>query len=68
MIERGQLTREQGERVISEWKERGKQEQENLSEKLSEEFNKLLGKMPVVSREDFDALKARVEELERKLG
>ncbi len=67
LIERGQLTREQGEKVIAEWKDRGQQEQENLSERLSEEFQKVLGKLPVVSREEFNTLATRVEELEKKL-
>ena len=66
LIEKGQLTKEQGEKVISEWKDRGQQESENLSEKLSDEMNKLLGKLPVVSRDEFTALSQRVADLEKK--
>ena len=67
LIEKGQLSREQGEKVISEWVERGKGEQEKLSGKFTEELESFMKKLPVVTREEFDALKARVDTLQARL-
>ncbi|MFQ5655563.1 MAG: phasin family protein [Planctomycetota bacterium] len=66
LVDRGELTREQGEKVISEWVERGKDEHDALSGRLSTEMQKVLGKLSIITREEFDKLVARVEELERK--
>lgn len=65
LIEKGQLTKDQGEKVISEWVERGKEEREKISEKVEGEVQNIVQKLPVVSREEFDALAARVEALEK---
>ena len=66
MIEKGELTREQGEQVISEWVQRGQSEQEEFSRKMSDEVNKVLSKLSLVPREEYEELVRRVEELERK--
>ncbi len=68
MVDKGELTREQGERVIGGWVERGKEEQANLSSRVSEEMQKVVVKLSLVTRADYDALAARVEELEKHLG
>ena len=65
LIEKGQLTKDQGEKVISEWVERGQEEREKISEKVEGEFKNLISKLPVISREEFEALAARVEKLEK---
>ncbi len=68
LIERGQLSREQGEKVISEWVDRGKEEQERVTDRVGEELKNAISKLPVVMRDEFQALEARVEELEQKLA
>ena len=68
LIERGQLSREQGEKVISEWVDRGKSEQENLSSKFTQEFESFIKKLPVVSRQEFEELEARVVASEARLA
>ena len=68
LIEKGQLTKEQGEKVISEWVQRGTEEREKISERVEGEVKKLIGKLPMISREEFDALAVRVEKLEKDSG
>ncbi len=68
MIDRGDLTREQGEKVLSEWVKRGEEEESRIGDRLSEQFQSLMNYLQVVRREDFDALEARVEALEKKLN
>jgi polyhydroxyalkanoate synthesis regulator phasin len=68
MVEKGELTREQGEKVIGGWVERGKEEQAGLSTRISEELQKLVTKLHLVTREDLERLTARVAELEKRAG
>lgn len=68
LIEKGELTRTQGEKVIAEWVERGKEEQEKIGARISAELSRVLGKLSLVSREEYDALVRRVEILEQKLS
>lgn len=68
LISRGDLTREQGEKVLAEWMERGKDDKEKVLDKLSGESKKMMEKMGLVSKTDFEALQARVDELEQKLS
>ena len=64
LVEKGELSREQGEKVLSEWIERGQEEQEMLGNRVSSQLQNLLSKLSLVNREEFDALRARVESLE----
>ena len=68
LIDKGELTQEQGESVLKDWVERGKEEQDNVSSKISEETQKLIRKLNLVTREDYDLLVARVDELEKRAG
>ncbi len=67
LIEKGELTRAQGEKVLSEWIERGKGEQEKIAQRISTEMQKVLSKLSLVSRDDYEALVERVERLEQRL-
>ena len=68
LIAKGDLTREQGEKVLGEWVERGKDEQEKIGDRVSTELKRLLTKLSLVPRDEFDELKARVERLEGSGG
>lgn len=68
LVDKGDLTREQAEKVIASWVERGKSEQDDVSAKVGEEARKVVNKLHLVTREDLDALTARVEELEKRVG
>lgn len=68
LIARGELTREQGEKVVSDWVERGRDERDQLSERLHAEVTKLVERVGAVSRQEFEALRTRVAELEKRLA
>ncbi|MEE8142581.1 MAG: hypothetical protein V3T77_05735 [Planctomycetota bacterium] len=68
MVEKGELSREQGEKVLSEWIDRGKDEQEKLGERVSGEMQRLFTKLSLVTQDEFKKLVTRVERLERMAG
>lgn len=74
LVEDGTISREQAEAVLQAWKSStaGEQESESDSSKpsknLSDELLERLQKVRPISREEFDQLIARVEELERRVG
>ncbi len=68
LIDKGDLTREQGENVISEWVAKGEEEKDNVSSRVNQEIQKVLQKLQLVTREDFDALADRVSKLEGAEG
>ena len=68
LVEKGELTREQGESVLQGWVERGKEEQESAQTKIADEIQKVMGKLNLVTREELDAVIARVEALEKPGG
>lgn len=61
LVARGKISREEAATTVKEMSQRGKEERAKLQEKLKGAFAKL--RLP--SREEFDALKARVDELEK---
>lgn len=66
MVDKGDLTREQGEKVISEWIKRGEDEHSRVGERVTEEIEKVLNHLRVVTRDEFDALEKRIAELEQR--
>ena len=68
LIDSGELTREQGEKVVDEWVDRGREEQGKIADRVSAEIQKVVEKLALVSRDEYDQLQARVKELESKLG
>jgi polyhydroxyalkanoate synthesis regulator phasin len=68
LIERGELTREQGARLMESVIAKGEKERQDLSGRLSREFQRWLGRTPFVSREEHRDLERRVRALEVKLA
>lgn len=66
LVDRGELTREQGERILSEWLARGQEEKDKLSARVTDEGQKLREKLGLVSRAEHEALLRRVEVLEAR--
>lgn len=64
LVARGKMSREEAASTVKEMSQRGKEERARLQEKLKSAFAKL--KLP--SCEEFEALKARVDELEKALA
>ena len=67
MVRGGQLTREQGAKVLQELVARGEKAQGDLG-KVTSDLAQRIAKWQPVMRGDFDELKARVEALEQRLG
>ncbi len=67
MVRGGQLTRDQGAKVFQELVTRGEKAQGDLGKATSDVAHKIAKWQPVM-RGDFEALTARVEALERRLG
>lgn len=67
MVRGGHITREQGTKVFQELVSRGEKAQSDLGKVTSDVAQKIAKWQPVM-RGDFDALSARVDTLERRLG
>jgi polyhydroxyalkanoate synthesis regulator phasin len=64
LVERGEITRDQGKRLFDHLAERGDAESQGLVERWMGELQALLGRSPVVSRSEFRSLAERVSALE----
>jgi polyhydroxyalkanoate synthesis regulator phasin len=62
----GELTEEQGRKILEALLQRGRKEKEDVSERIGREFQKFADHLPLVSRSEFRELAARVERLERQ--
>jgi len=67
LVERGEITQEQGKQVIEEWLSRERGDSGVTVGKVGEELTKVLNRLRVVGREEYESLVARVEELERRI-
>ncbi len=66
LVERGELTREQGVTVLKHLLQCGDIEGRRLADKLYREFERLLGHGPLATRRDLKSLDERVKELESR--
>lgn len=64
LIAQGELSREQGEKVLDEWVKKGEEEQTKVGGKVQDEIQKVISRLQLITRDDFDQLVARVEKLE----
>ncbi len=68
LVKKGELTREQGYRVVTLLVEKGKEGSRDVSEKLSHEIQALIQRTPFVSRRELQDLERRVTALEGRAG
>jgi polyhydroxyalkanoate synthesis regulator phasin len=68
LVDKGELTKEQGKKLVDSFVEKGKKGAQALPEKMGREVTRLLEKSPVVSRQEFRALQERVRQLEARLA
>lgn len=68
LVKRGELSREQGDRVVTLLAEKGRDGSREVSEKLSHEVQSLIQKTPFVSRTELEELQNRVAALESRLA
>lgn len=64
LVERGELTREQGVTVLKHLLQCGDAEGRRLADKFYREFERLLGRGPLATRRDLRGLEERVRNLE----
>ncbi len=64
LVKKGELSREQGDRVVNVLAEKGKEGSREVSDKLSHEISALIQRTPFVSRTEFLGLESRVTALE----
>jgi polyhydroxyalkanoate synthesis regulator phasin len=67
LVERGKLTREEAAEMSDKIVSEGKAETEKARVEASKLFNEMLHRANVVTKEQYDALAARVTELEGRL-
>ncbi|NJC88660.1 MAG: phasin superfamily protein [Desulfuromonas sp.] len=61
------VTEEEGKAFLGKVQDMAKQNQEKLESLAQEEIKKACGRMGVVTQEEFDKLKKKVAQLEKKL-
>ena len=66
LVERGELSAEQGKNVLGELIERGRAQSGELSERIDDVIEKALGKVTFVTSAKWAELEARVAKLEGK--
>ena len=68
LVKKGELSREQGDRVVNVLAEKGKDGSREVSDRLSHEIQALIQRTPFVSRTEFLDLESRVAALESGSG
>ena len=63
---KGEVSCEEGKKLAQELIEKTRHHSQELRKTIGEEFDKLIGKIKLVSRDDFEQLKRRLDELEKK--
>ena len=66
-IEKGELTEEEGKKLIREILEKGKKNVKEMEEKIATEVSKLLKKANLATREEIDKLSEKVDKLSEKI-
>ncbi len=67
-VKRGELTAEQGKKLVEDLLQRSQSEGKALSDRIAHEVLQVLEKSPFASRRDMGRLEERVRALESKLG
>ncbi|WP_163971430.1 phasin family protein [Oceanobacillus halotolerans] len=67
LVERGELSKQESKEFFNELLEKGKETQKQVDEKIQHKLNQLLDEANLATKEEVDALKERVEELEKQL-
>ncbi len=65
---KGDLSEEEGQKVMTEWRERVALNQREVKELVDKAVQDTLKNVGAPSREEFDGLAARLEKLESRLG
>lgn len=67
LVKRGELKREEVKSFIEQLLEKGREQQAQLQDALTKEFNRLRHEWGLATKADLAALEARIKHLEEKL-
>ncbi|MGE5390044.1 MAG: phasin family protein [Deltaproteobacteria bacterium] len=68
MIAKGETSREEAKQFIEDAIKKGEEERKEMRNMVRDEFNEMRNEFSFVRKSDYDALEARVKELEEKLA
>ena len=68
LVERGELTAEQGKKVVDELVERGKKDSAEIGKRIDQGVRSALERITVITKPEFEKLRARVAEVEAKVS
>jgi polyhydroxyalkanoate synthesis regulator phasin len=62
---KGDVNKQEGKELAKQLIDKAKSQTEHLRTTIQQEFDKMMGKLKLVSQKDYDQLKQRVEKLEK---
>lgn len=68
MSEKGEMTRDEAKQFVDDIMQKGEEQKAQIKEMITDEINDFRKNIGVVSRADYEALEARVKELENQLA
>lgn len=68
LIAKGEVTSDEGKKIMDEWKEKVKANQRELGDRIKEEINKVISKLDLATKKDIEELRARLDAIEQKLN
>lgn len=68
LVAKGEVTSEEGKKIMDEWKEKVKANQRELGDRIKDEINKVISKLDLATKKDIDELRARLDAIEQKLN
>lgn len=68
LVDENKLSVDEGKKIVEDFFKNTEARRNEFETKIKEATENIIGKMPVVTKEDFDALTARVKALEEKAG
>ncbi|MGC2062094.1 MAG: phasin family protein [Thermodesulfovibrionales bacterium] len=67
LVKKGELSESQGAKIVKEWTEKAEKNTEDISKSLNEVVTKAMDKIRLSTKEDLEAVSAKVAELAARL-
>lgn len=67
LVEKGDINKEEGKKLVSEMLDESKKQKFDLEKKISEKIQEVVSKTDVISRKEMKELESRIETLEEEL-
>jgi poly(hydroxyalkanoate) granule-associated protein len=68
LVARGEMNEKDAKELVSSWAKRAAEQRGRLQEDVEQSVQRALSAMGIARRAEVDALKAKIDELEAKLG